>query len=131
MTLAPRSDCDGVDCFIVRAFDEMHTAILTHQVAGFAQRVFFRSKGSTNAVPVQSTIEIVRGPVHAVLCEPPGPSQPVARGFYLTFRFIADSLPRLLSISYSTTCPSLSAPRPARSTALMCTNTSLPPPPCG
>jgi hypothetical protein len=37
----------------------------------------------------------------------------------LTFRFVADSLPRLLSSSYSTACPSLSELRPARSTALM------------
>jgi small subunit ribosomal protein S21 len=35
---------------------------------------------------------------------------------------------RLLSISYSTACPSPSELRPARSTAEMWTNTSLPPP---
>ena len=49
---------------------------------------------------------------------------------YLTFKFIADCLPsRLLSTSYSTICPSLSELRQARSTALICTNTSVPPPP--
>src|SRR5215472_10891892 len=50
---------------------------------------------------------------------------------YLTLRFAADSLPRLFSISYSTVCPSLSVRNPARSTAEMWTNTSLPPPPEG
>src|SRR6516225_8811150 len=50
---------------------------------------------------------------------------------YLTLRLVADSLPRLLSISYSTVCPSLSERSPARSTAEMWTNTSLPPPPEG
>jgi hypothetical protein len=35
----------------------------------------------------------------------------------------------LLSTSYSTICPSLSELRQARSTALICTNTSVPPPP--
>src|SRR6185437_16211071 len=43
----------------------------------------------------------------------------------------ADSFPRLLSISYSTACPSLSERRPACSTAEMWTNTSFPPPPEG
>ena len=38
---------------------------------------------------------------------------------YLTLRLVADSLPRLLSISYSTVCPSLSERSPARSTAEM------------
>jgi hypothetical protein len=38
---------------------------------------------------------------------------------YLTLRLAADSLPRLLSISYSMVCPSLSERSPARSTAEM------------
>src|SRR5262249_45941622 len=50
---------------------------------------------------------------------------------YLTLRLVADSLPRLLSISYSMVCPSLSERSPARSTAEMWTNTSLLPPPEG
>src|SRR5689334_5953021 len=50
---------------------------------------------------------------------------------HLTLRLTADSFPRLLSISYSTVCPSFSDLRPARSTAEMWTNTSLPPPPEG
>src|SRR5438270_176941 len=50
---------------------------------------------------------------------------------HLTLSFTADSFPRLLSISYSTVCPSLSELRPACSTAEMWTNTSLPPPPVG
>jgi hypothetical protein len=49
---------------------------------------------------------------------------------HLTLRFTADVFPRFSSISYSICCPSLSALNPARSTAEMCTNTSLPPP-CG
>src|SRR5262249_22444779 len=36
---------------------------------------------------------------------------------YLTLRLAADCLPRLLSISYSMVCPSLSERSPARSTA--------------
>src|SRR6516164_232749 len=55
---------------------------------------------------------------------------PPANG-HLTLRLTADSFPRLLSISYSTVCPSFSELRPARSTAEMWTNTSLPPPPDG
>jgi hypothetical protein len=47
---------------------------------------------------------------------------------HLTLRFTADVFPRFSSISYSICCPSLSALNPARSTAEMCTNTSLPPP---
>src|SRR3974377_510469 len=50
---------------------------------------------------------------------------------YLTLRLAADCLPRSLSISYSMVCPSLRQRRPARSTAEMWTNTSLPPPPEG
>jgi len=50
---------------------------------------------------------------------------------HLILRLTADSFPRLLSISYSTVCPSFSELRPARSTAEMWTNTSLPPPPEG
>src|ERR1700694_3209383 len=44
-------------------------------------------------------------------------------------RFSALVLPRMLSTlaSYESFWPSLSEPMPARSTALMCTNTSLPP----
>ena len=42
-------------------------------------------------------------------------------------RLAADSLPRSRAISYLTFCPSLSELRPARYTALMWTNTSLPP----
>src|ERR1700679_525394 len=49
----------------------------------------------------------------------------------MTLRLTADSLPRLLSISNSTFCPSFSVLRPARSTAEIWTNTSLPPPPEG
>ena len=47
---------------------------------------------------------------------------------HLILRLTADSFPRLLSISNSTACPSFSELRPARSTAEMWTNTSLPPP---
>jgi hypothetical protein len=50
---------------------------------------------------------------------------------HLILRLTADSFPRLLSISYSTVWPSFSELRPARSTAEMWTNTSLPPPPEG
>jgi hypothetical protein len=52
---------------------------------------------------------------------------------HLILRLAADSFPRLLSISYSTACPSFSELRPARSTAdyKMWTNTSLPQPPEG
>ena len=50
---------------------------------------------------------------------------------HLILRLTADSFPRLLSISYSTACPSFSELRPARSTAEMWTNTSLPLPPEG
>src|SRR5436190_19090663 len=42
-------------------------------------------------------------------------------------RFSADVLPRLVTSSYSTVWPSLSVPRPARSTAEIWTNTSLSP----
>src|SRR5215469_6222717 len=42
-------------------------------------------------------------------------------------RFSADVLPRLVTSSYSTTWPSLSEVKPARSTAEMWTNTSLSP----
>jgi hypothetical protein len=35
-TLAPRSDRDSVDFFVVRALDEMHNAVLPHQIAGLA-----------------------------------------------------------------------------------------------
>jgi hypothetical protein len=44
-----------------------------------------------------------------------------------TLRFSADVLPLFETSSYSTACPSLRLLRPARSTAEMCTNTSLPP----
>src|ERR1700732_1490603 len=44
-----------------------------------------------------------------------------------TLRFSADALPRLVTSSYSTVCPSLSVLRPARSTAEIWTNTSLSP----
>jgi hypothetical protein len=66
-TLAPRSDRDSIDFFVVRALDETHNAVLPHQIAGLAKSIFFRSKGSANRVPVQSTIEIMRGPVHAMI----------------------------------------------------------------
>src|SRR3979409_1009692 len=48
---------------------------------------------------------------------------------YMARRFSALVLPRMLSSfdSYESFWPSLSEPMPARSTALMCTNTSLPP----
>jgi transposase len=46
-------------------------------------------------------------------------------------RLTAESFPRLLSISYSMVCPSFNELRPARSTAEMWTNTSLPRPPVG
>src|SRR4029079_15072274 len=62
---------------------------------------------------------------------------PMTRGFFtllvglhLSLRFYADSLPLLATSSYSTCAPSLSVFKPARSTAEICTNTSLPPP-CG
>src|SRR5215471_18962932 len=55
----------------------------------------------------------------------------VRQNGHLILRLTADSSPRLLSISYSTVCPSFSDLRPARSTAEMWTNTSLPPPPEG
>jgi signal transduction histidine kinase len=51
----------------------------------------------------------------------------VGKGRHLTLRLTADSFPRLLSISYSMLCPSRSVCSPARSTAEMWTNTSLPP----
>jgi glutathione S-transferase len=44
-----------------------------------------------------------------------------------TLRFSADVLPRLVTSSYSTVCPSLSVESPARSTAEICTNTSFSP----
>lgn len=34
--LAPRSDLDSVDFFIVRALDETHNAVPLHQIAGLA-----------------------------------------------------------------------------------------------
>jgi len=46
---------------------------------------------------------------------------------HLTLRLTADVFPRFSSSSYSICCPSLSAVSPARSTAEMWTNTSLPP----
>jgi len=64
-TLAPRSDRDSIDFFVVWALDETHNAVLPHQIAGLTKSIFFRSKGSANRVPIQSTIEIMRGPVHA------------------------------------------------------------------
>src|ERR1700722_9948305 len=45
-----------------------------------------------------------------------------------TLRFSADDLPRFSTTSYSTAWPSFNVLSPARSTAEMCTNTSLPPP---
>jgi hypothetical protein len=45
-----------------------------------------------------------------------------------TLRFSADDLPRFSTTSYSTAWPSFNEVSPARSTAEMCTNTSLPPP---
>src|SRR5713101_6861899 len=48
-------------------------------------------------------------------------------GYSTSDRLAADSLPRSRAISYLTFCPSLSELRPARSTALIWTNTSLPP----
>src|SRR6266516_7769832 len=57
--------------------------------------------------------------------------RPNLRRGHLTLRFTADVFPRFSSISYSICCPSLSVLSPARSTAEMWTNTSLPPPPCG
>src|SRR3979409_71615 len=47
---------------------------------------------------------------------------------YPTLRFSAEDLPRLLTTSYSTTCPSLSVESPAFSTAEIWTKTSPPPP---
>src|SRR3984893_18588972 len=44
-----------------------------------------------------------------------------------TLRFSADVLPRLVTSSYSTVCPSFSVLRPARSTAEIWTNTSFSP----
>jgi hypothetical protein len=35
-TLAPRSDRDCVDFFVVRALDETHNAVPPHQIAGLA-----------------------------------------------------------------------------------------------
>src|SRR5262249_56094044 len=52
---------------------------------------------------------------------------PTASGYSTSERLAAESLPRSRAISYLTFCPSLSELRPARSTALMWTNTSLPP----
>src|SRR5215472_11764649 len=50
------------------------------------------------------------------------------RIYHLARRFTADVFPRFSSSSNSTCWPSLSELRPARSTAEICTNTSLPPP---
>ena len=44
---------------------------------------------------------------------------------HATLRFSAEVLPRLVTSSYSTSWPSLSVRRPARSTAEMCRNTFL------
>jgi energy-coupling factor transporter ATP-binding protein EcfA2 len=46
---------------------------------------------------------------------------------HATLRFSAEVLPRLVTSSYSTACPSLRELRPARSTAEMWTKTSLSP----
>src|SRR6266542_6296531 len=51
----------------------------------------------------------------------------LANRSHLTLRFTADVFTRFSSISYSICCPSLSVLSPARSTAEMWTNTSLPP----
>src|SRR3954451_4939607 len=52
-----------------------------------------------------------------------------ARFAYAIFRLVADSLPvrRSAWTSYETFMPSARPLKPERSTALMCTNTSLPP----
>src|SRR5215510_654573 len=54
--------------------------------------------------------------------------RPVTRTAHFTFRFSAELLPRLLTISYSTCWFSFSVLSPARSTAEICTKTSGPPP---
>src|SRR5258707_8945253 len=106
MGLAPSSDRNSADLF-VWALDEMHQTPPAYQIAGCGLE------------QIQSPAWRRRGSVV-------GQSNARSRSCrsYLTFIFVADSLPRLLSISSSTACHSLSALRPARSTALMRTNTS-------
>ena len=65
VTLAPRSNRDGVDFFAIWTLHETHNAIPTHQIACLAQGAFFGSEHSAHAFPVQAPIEIVRGPGHA------------------------------------------------------------------
>ena len=83
-----------------------------------ARAFFFDAKARLTPSLFNRLIKIVRGPAALVRTEP-GRDKPA---LYLTLggTLIVNSL---LSISYSTTCPSLSELRPARSTALMCTNT--------
>src|SRR6516165_11397297 len=56
-----------------------------------------------------------------------GTAEYLALGGQPTLRLSADSFPRLLTTSYWTICPSLRELSPARSTAEIWTNTSLPP----
>jgi len=67
----------------------------------------------------------------AGLCEVTKPPKRLGDGRSLChfgLSFTAEDFPRLSSISNSICCPSLSELRPARSTAEIWTNTSLPPP---
>src|SRR6516225_11377458 len=74
------------------------------------------------------TFDCKRAP-HARAARSSGPYPPSRFGLdQRTLRFSADSLPRLLTTSYWMVCPSLRVLNPARSTAEMWTNTSLPPP---
>jgi len=65
MGLAPFGDLDGVHLFALWAHNEMHSAFPSHQATRQTERVFFRGARSSDDVPIQSLIKIVRCPTHA------------------------------------------------------------------
>src|SRR4051812_8620611 len=71
MSLAPVDHCNRVDPFVLRPFDEVHPAPLTHQVAGKTQCSFPRRAGAGDRIPIQPRIEIVSCPTHGRFLLPP------------------------------------------------------------
>jgi len=65
MTFAPPNNCNSIELLVIRAFDEMHNAILSYQITCLAERALFGSNGPTDCIAVQSAIQIVRRPSHA------------------------------------------------------------------
>ena len=85
---------------------------------------------STRTMPRSTRTAVVPKSMSSIATEPAQKEKSRRSGatiYFTTERFAAAALPRSICTSYLIFWPSFNPPRPARSTAEMCTNTSLPP----